>query len=238
MKKLFLSIAFLLVTFIWVGAQRIIHDPFVEPRSIENFHAVDVSSGIDLYLSGGDEAIAVSGGSPEYTANIRTVVTKGVLKIWYDDNNNRVINNNKIALKVYLSYKSLDAITASSGSDVLVDGTLSVPSLAINISSGSDFKGKVSINDLKIKQSSGADVAIEGTVVNLSIEISSGSDLNGYGLESQNCSVSASGGSTVKIRATKTITATVSGGSDVLYKGDATLSRKKSVGSSVKKVSR
>ena len=208
----------------------------MEVRSVKEFHAVEVSNGIDVYISNGAEALAVSGSTSEYTAHIKTMVENGVLKIWYDEDKNRIVFNNKRALKAYLSYKTLDNIQASGGSDVYVDGAIKTKSLAVTISGGSDFKGKVEADDLKIEQSGGSDINIEGSANNIIISASGGSDFNGYDFISQTCSVEANGGSDVHITVTKDLSADVSGGSDVLYKGAATLKKNKAIGSNIKKV--
>jgi len=235
MKK-FLFLPVLLIAFSWASAQKTILDPNAELRSVKGFHAVEVSNGIDLYLSSGDEALAVSGSTSDYTAHIKTSVENGVLKIWYEEDKNRIVFNNKRALKAYLSYKALDNIQASGGSDVYIDGTLKAKSLVVSISGGSDFKGKIDADDLKIEQSGGSDINIEGAANSVVISASGGSDFNGYDFISQSCSVEASGGSDVHITVTKDLSADASGGSDVLYKGAATLKKNKAIGSNVKKV--
>src|SRR5688572_24956333 len=103
------------------GQKTVINDKNAEPRNVKGFHAIKVSDGIDLYLSYGDEAAAVSASEIKYRDRIKTEVENGVLKIWYDrDLSNQLVYTNKRNLRVYVSYKNLDALTASAGSDVLV----------------------------------------------------------------------------------------------------------------------
>ncbi|HVG41052.1 MAG TPA: head GIN domain-containing protein [Chitinophagaceae bacterium] len=236
MKKMFLAASVLLVPFIWASAQKTIYDPNAVVRSAKNFHAVEVSNGIDVYISKGEEALAVSGATAEYSAQIQATVEKGILKIWFKEDKNRIVFNNKRALKAYISYNTLDAIKAAGGSDILVDGTIKGNSLAIHISGGSDFKGKVDVQELLVEQSAGSDISIEGKATNVSINASSGSDFKGYDLVSDNCSVEASSGSDVQITVNKNLAAEANSGSDVFYKGGATLKPNKQLGSSIKKV--
>ena len=42
------------------GAQKVVNDPNAEKREVKGFHAIEVGGGIDLYLSQGNEAVAVS----------------------------------------------------------------------------------------------------------------------------------------------------------------------------------
>ena len=239
MKKYFL-LSILFVSALAINAQKIINDANAERRPVKSFHAVKVSGGIDLYISEGDEAIAVSARDAETRNYIKTEVVDGVLKIWFEWKNGRNIfmSTNK-QLKAYVSYKKLDALSASGGCDIIVDGTITQSSLSINISGGSDFKGKVAVQDLKVESSGGSDVDISGKASRLSAEVSGGSDLNGYDLVTETTSVEASGGSDVEITVNKELNARASGGSDVFYRGSASVSEVKSSGSSsVKKTGR
>src|SRR5690606_8606566 len=79
----------LLLMFMSAGllAQTTISDNNARERSVGSFHGVKVSTGIELLLQQGDkEAVAVSCSNPEYTDRIKTVVDKGVLKIFVDHN--------------------------------------------------------------------------------------------------------------------------------------------------------
>lgn len=236
MKKLLFSAA-AAVSMLAANAQKTIHDANAEVRSVGSFHAVKVSGGIDLYLSSGDEAVAVSAKDVDFRNRIKTEVKNGVLNIYYEwkDMKNVVWGNNK-ALKAYVSYKTLDLIGASGGSDVIVDGSVTASNLAISLSGGSDFKGKVEAQTLRVDASGGSDVDIAGSAGNIKVDVSGGSDFNGYDLIAETCNADASGGSDVHITVNKELRADASGGSDVFYRGNAsTVNSTKSGGGSVKK---
>lgn len=237
MKKL--STIILLFVSFYISAQNkiVINDKNAEARNVKDFHAIKVSNGIDLYLSYGDEAAAVSASEIKYRDRIKTEVVDGVLKIWYDqDPGSQLIFTNHRDLKAYISYRTLDMLTASSGSDVLVDGTIKSPSLTIKISSGSDFKGDVQVNELMVDQSSGSDIKITGKADKTTIETSSGSDFGGYNLISDLCTAKSSSGSDINITVNKELTAHASSGSSISYKGNpASVNATKSSGGSVGK---
>jgi len=239
MKKYFLFGLFSLCAFA-VSAQKTINDANAERRSVKSFHAIKVSGGIDLYVSEGDEAIAVSARDAETRNYIKTEVVDGVLKIWFEWKNGRnIFGRTNKQLKAYVSYKKLNALSASGGCDVNVDGTITQNNLIINISGGSDFNGKVAVQDLKVESSGGSDVDIAGKASRLIVEVSGGSDFNGYELVTETTSVEASGGSDVEVTVTKDLNARASGGSDIFYKGSASVSEARSSGSSsVKKTGR
>lgn len=202
----------------------IINDKNAEPRIISTFNAIKVSDGINLFLSYGEVAAAVSASEIRYRDKIKTEVVNGVLKIWYDqDLNNQIIFTNKRDLRVYVSYKTLEKITASAGSDIVVDGTIKGSSLSLKISSGSDFKGSVDVNELTVYQSSGSDIKIAGKANTVTIEAGSGSDFNGYSLTTEVCMASCSSGSDINITVNKELKAKASSGSDIHYRGNASI---------------
>jgi len=237
MKKLFslLVIAGLITT---ASAQKTINDANAQKRNVSGFHAIEVSGGIDLYLSQGEEGVAVSASKEEYRAKIKTEVKDGVLKIWYEWNSNFRMDWGNRKLKAYVSFKNLDRLEGSGGSDISVDGSIKVAKLAMEVSGGSDFDGKVETDELTIHASGGSDVDISGKAAKLTIDASGGSDFKGYDLASDICNVEASGGSDVHITVNKELSANASGGSDVYFKGTGLIRDLKTSGSSVKKVSK
>lgn len=237
MKKIFslLVISGLMAS---ASAQKTINDANAQKRNVSGFHAIEVSGGIDLYLSQGDEAVAVSASKTEYRDRIITEVKDGVLKIWFDWKSNFRVDWGNHKLKAYVSAKNLDGLEASGGSDVTVDGTIKTTKLDLGVSGGSDFKGKIESDEIKVNASGGSDVSISGKAARLTIDASGGSDFNGYEFATDICNVEASGGSDVRITVNKELSANVSGGSDVYYKGTGLIRDLKTSGSGIKKVSK
>lgn len=237
MKKILLLASILLT--IGVTAQKTVHDANAVGRSAKGFHAIEISDGIDLYLTqGNEEAVAVSASSNDYRDKIKVEVVNGVLKIYYDrDRGNWGFNWGNRKLKAYVSAKSLDKLSASGGTDVYLENELNAARLTIYLSGGSDFKGKVNAQDLFLTASGGSDAQLSGIADKLKITCSGGSDINGYAMATNLCTVECSGGSDVKITVNKEISGNASGGSDIYYKGNASCSASKSGGSGIKKVS-
>lgn len=238
MKKIFLSLAVFAIGII-AFAQKTINDPNAEKRNVNGYHAIEVSNGIDLYLSQGEETVAVSASEAKYRDHIITEVKNGVLIIRYETNSNFNIQWGNRKLKAYVSFKNLDKLNGSGGSDIFVEGSIKVNSLSLDVSGGSDFNGKVELNDLKVDASGGSDVKISGSVQKLDIDASGGSDFKGYELTADVCNLEASGGSDIYITVNKELSAQASGGSDVYYKGNGTVKEMRSSGSSgIKKMSK
>jgi hypothetical protein len=239
MKKIF---AFILATGFGITcfAQKTINDPNAEKRAVGTFHAIEVSDGIDLFLSQGSEAVAVSASETKFRDKIQTEVKDGVLKIWYGNSSNFNLSfkEEKKNLRAYVSYSSIDRLMASSGSDVIVDGTIHATKFEMKLSSGSDFEGKVNVTDLLVEQSSGSDINISGKANSLKITASSGSDFDGFDLITETCTAKASSGSDISITVNKQLDANSSSGADIRYKGNAEVRRNKAAGSDIKKESK
>jgi hypothetical protein len=236
MKKIFLLAAVLIT--LGATAQKTVHDANAVTRPAKGFHAIEMSDGIDLYLSqGNEEAVAVSASSAEYRDKIKVEVVNGVLKIYYEDrSNNWRVNWGNRKMKAYVSVKTIDQLHASGGADIVIEDELNVPGLSMHISGGSDFKGKINAKQFNLSASGGSDTHISGRADDVKIDASGGSDVHAYEFITGNCTVQSSGGSDVKITANKQIDAHASGGSDIYYKGTASVNSAKSGGGSVKKV--
>lgn len=238
--KFFLSLLLLATSLSGAIAQKTVNDPNAEKRNVNGYHAIEISDGIDLYLSQGDEAVAISASETRYRDRIKTEVKNGVLKIWYERNSSFNIEwNNNRHMKAYVSFRNLDKLSGSGGSDIYVDGAIKGSDLSLHVSGGSDFKGKVELNDFDVNASGGSDVNVSGSSKKLSIDASGGSDFKGYDLIVDVCNLQASGGSDVYITVNKELSVDSSGGSDVFYKGSGAVREIKSSGSSsIKKVSK
>jgi hypothetical protein len=223
MKQLFFSLAMVLLAVASRGQKTIITDPNAQPRAVSGFHAIEVSSAIDLYLSQSDyEAVAVSARETKYRDRIRTEVKDGVLKIWYENEGWKWDAGNR-KLKAYVSFKEIEKLSASGASDIYVDGVIHGGKLDMRLSGASDFKGAVKLTELRIDQSGASDVSINGSVGIVNIEASGASDVKGYDLVADSCTVKASGASDIRISVNKQLNAHVSGASSVHYKGDAVI---------------
>lgn len=220
-----------------VSAQEtIIHDANAEVRHVSGYHGIRVSNAFDLYLSqGSEETVAVSARDSVLRTYIRTEVVDGILRIWLDEKRwkrlGTRLGNNK--LKAYVSFTTLDEITASGASDVYVDGIIGGDKLDLDLSGASGFKGAVKVGTLEVEQSGASNSHVTGIVSGQAvIRTSGGSELNGYDLMIQDCDAHASGASNIYITVSKGLTADASGASSIFYKGEGVLRESHSSGAS------
>lgn len=198
--------------------QKTINDPNAELRSVGAFTGIAVSDGIDLYLSQGENAVAVSASKEGQNHRIMTEVKNGVLHI-HHQSSGVTVNWGNNRLRAYVSASQLKSIEAGGGSDVVMEGMVKATDFVLVVSGGSDFKGAVEATTLTVKQSGGSDVTISGKTTALVVSASGGSDFNGYELSADICVVEVHGGSDASVSVSKELTAKASGASDVSYRG-------------------
>src|SRR6266513_2093423 len=178
MKKLFLIFA----SFVFIASSfsQKINDPNAEIREAKDFHVISVSNAFDVFISqGNDEAVAVSASEEKYKKDIKVEVKDGVLKIWFEKEGKfwRGWNGDRMKLKVYISFKHIDKLTASGACDIHLQGTITADDLAINLSGASDWKeGNISAKKLSVDLSGACKMNISGTAEQLNLEANGASD--------------------------------------------------------------
>ena len=228
-----LSLLSLICFYAAIAQKQVINDPNAQVRNVSGFNAIKVSNAIDLFISqSNEEAVAVSAINNEYRDKIKTAVENGVLKIWFDDEIKLWRNTGNKKLRAYVSFKTLEKITASGACDVFISGVLKLDNLDLRLSGASDFKGEVQLNSLNASISGASDIKIEGTVVNLNVDASGACGFKGYDLKTETCKAEASGASDVQITVNKELKAKASGASSVYYKGNGVITDLKTGGAS------
>ncbi|HEY8398974.1 MAG TPA: head GIN domain-containing protein [Flavihumibacter sp.] len=211
--------SFLLTAFLGLGAMaQTVTDNNAQKRDVGAFSGVKVSAGIELLLQQGPAAVAVSSSNPEYTDRIKTVVEKGVLKIYVEPTNTWKWRKN-IKLKAYVSVPELKLLHASSGAIAKTASPIKADKLDLDASSGAIIEGEFDAKEMVSDNSSGAITEVKGTVEKLSVEASSGAIFKGYDLNTVYCSADASSGAIINISVSKELNAEASSGGAINYKG-------------------
>ena len=239
MKKLLFSLITLFSLTAFAQDTKVINDANATSRSLSgSFTAISVSNGIELYLSQGtEETLAISASDQKHVDRLKTEVVDGTLKIYYDNKGVTWKSENR-KLKAYVSFKTLQKLSVSAGSEVLVNGNINADDFILDVNSGSVFKGTVNAKTISADVSSGASISISGKSDKLKVDVSSGADFKGYDLVTDYCDASASSGADVHVTINKELNAKASSGGDIYYKGTALIRDIKTRGGgSVKKVS-
>jgi hypothetical protein len=199
-----------------------------QERAVSDFHAINVSGGIDiLIIPGATEKVVVeTAGNLQET--IITIVEDGELKIYSKKSTNHFSGKRN----VYVYVKKLDAVTASGGSDVYAETMLNFPALNIEMSGGSDLKLRCTTQELRCSLTGGSDAVINGSAGKADLEATGGSDFKASGLTIGRCKIEVTGGSDANLNVTGELSVVASGSSDVTYTGNPKIVSKSVTGAS------
>ncbi|MDG2193744.1 MAG: DUF2807 domain-containing protein [Polaribacter sp.] len=197
----------------------------------DNFTAVKVSTGIDLYITQGNNVSLSVEADENLHDIIKTEVEDGELKIYSEKNIWRAK-----ARKVHLTIRTLNELKATSGSDIYTENTIKTDNFKINVSSGADARITVIAENLTSSANSGAGLRISGKTISHTSRATSGSSIRAYALKSETTTVKASSGANIDVYASKEIDAKASSGGDIDYRGNPKrINKKTSSGGSVSK---
>ena len=197
----------------------------------DNFNEIRVSRGLDVYLTQSDNVSIEVQADENLHDIIMTEVENNILRIYADENINYAASK-----KVMVSFKDINKISSSSGSDVYSTNTIITESLELSTSSGSDMELEVDTKVIDCNSSSGSDLRLSGKTDMLYADASSGSDIKASNLKSNNCEARASSGADITVNTSKELYAKASSGGDIKYYGNPEkISKKDGASGSIKK---
>ena len=225
MKFLFILLTTVFSTATFAQQNAVVNDPDAKPRTLNaSFSAITVTDGIELYLSEGqEESLAVSYSDEKYAEHFKTVVESGVLKIYYDNNVVNWSDNNRRKLKAYVSFKTLEKLSASGGADVKIPAAIAVNDLQLKFTSGSNLKGSVQGKAITVEQNSGSEISLSGSAEKITIDVSSGAVFKGFDFAVNYCDAKATSGGGIRIAVQKELSAHANSGGGIHYKGAAVI---------------
>lgn len=180
-----------------------------------SFNAIEVSRGLDVYLTQGDtEGIRVQA-DDNLQEIIIVEVENGVLNIYADENIGSAASK-----KVMVNFKNVNKISTSSGSDVISTTMITANDLEIYTSSGSDVELEVDVENLICQSSSGSDIKLSGTTTTFRADASSGSDIKAAKLKAVKTKAEANSGADITVNTSKELTANANSGGDIKYYGN------------------
>ena len=190
-----------------------------ETRQLAGFDGISVGGGIDLVVRQG-EGFLVEVQAPDGEADkIVTEVRAGKLEIRRERSTFSFFDWGDHG-SVTVRLPTLKSLTASGGSDVTTEGTITGSRLDLVASGGSDVAIAVAVTDLNVEASGGSDIRLSGTAGSARVQSSGGSDLNASELTAAKADLNSSGGSDLSIAVSDSLVANASGGSDIFYSGN------------------
>lgn len=181
----------------------------------EDFTKIRVSNGLELHLFQGSKNKISVEADENLQEIIITEVKDGVLKIYAE----KSIWKSK-ARKVYVTFKTLESLTATSGSDVYTKETIKVDNIEISTTSGADINMSIDANSIETSATSGSDIEVSGTANNHITRATSGASIEAYQLRSKNVTAKVTSGADINVYASESINARATSGGDIDYRGN------------------
>jgi hypothetical protein len=191
------------------------HNVVKKERRIQSFTGVKVSSGIDVYLSqGNDEKVAVEADENlhEY---IITEVRNGVLNVYSE-----VSIRDAERKRVYVTMKEVNSVRTTSAGDVIGQTPVKTERLELSASSAGNIDLEVNADEITVDISSSGDVSLKGATRMLDADLSSAGDLNANDLEAREAEISVSSAGDAEVNVIDKITARASSAGDITYSGN------------------
>ena len=179
------------------------------------FNAIEVSRGLDVYLTQGDSNSARVQADENLQEIIVVEIENGVLNIYAEDNISSAASK-----KIMVNFKTIDRISTSSGSDVISTNVITANKLEILTSSGSDVELEVDVENLICESSSGSDIKLSGSTNTFRAEASSGSDIKAGDLKAVKTKAEANSGADITVNTSEELTASANSGGDINYYGN------------------
>jgi hypothetical protein len=177
---------------------------------------------MNLQISQGNSEKVVVEGNPDDVEKIVTEVKNGTLHIYrknctlFDIG---FLNN----CTVHVTIKKLEALDASSGTEVIGNSRFGGMEFRLNCSSGSEINLDLDYRKIKADASSGSKLHLKGAAEFFELSVSSGSELDAIRLTARKIQAEVSSGGEACIWATDELKANASSGGDIEYKGNPKL---------------
>ena len=186
-----------------------------EEVEVNDFSAVNVSNGFDVYLTKGDQPRVTLEVDENLLPHIKVRVEGKKLII----SSRKNIWKSR-SLKAHVTYTEIEAISASGGSDIYGRNTIKTDNFSLNMSGGTDADLDIEGKHLKANLSGGSDLELEYVGESFDLSSSGGSDAELTLRKLVDVYVNTSGGSDVSvIGESKHLTVNSSGGSDFNARG-------------------
>ncbi|MCA1744327.1 MAG: DUF2807 domain-containing protein [Bacteroidales bacterium] len=196
-----------------------------ETRNLAPFSEVKVSTGVQLFLTQGDENLAIVEADGSIIDNVVVESKNGVLEIYYKSSGWNLFGRNLRhgEIKVLLTFTRLEALKASSGSSVHSQNALELGNFDLSVSSGASSSLSLDAIKVSMDASSGANIKMKGSGEFVYAEASSGANIKANDFTARSGEARASSGGSVNIYVDGDVDAKASSGGSVTVYGEAML---------------
>lgn len=211
-----------------------------EERNVGKFTGLEVSSGIKVNFTQGNQQSVRVETDEDKLQYISTVVQNNVLKITVKNPSKKSLNFNKIFVNVVAP--ELNAISSGSGSNITVINTLKGDKINIETTSGANLNGdfdmrslavlnttsggnlnvKINSPQLNFEGTSGSNATIKGKVNVANFQLTSAANCNAQNLLVENANVTVTSAGSLSVNVSGNLEAEATSAGKIRYKGNPT----------------
>lgn len=195
--------------------------------TINNFTGVSVSVGINLFLTQGSTESAKIVAKEEVIDEVIVEQNGDQVRVHWKENKNQTAKSKSKTAKVYITYKTLTSMSASTGSSIVTENNLKTDKMQAKVSTGASINAKIDCSSLELSTSTGANASFSGTATNMDLKSSTGSNIDALNLVSAYAKVKVSTGANAKVNVTKGLETITSTGGNIRYRGNAAVTSSK-----------
>jgi hypothetical protein len=213
LSKTFIALALIACSATWAKANN-------EDRHLSGFHAVDVAGSFDVLIKQGTTESVVVDAPADIIGYVKTEVNGGTLRVYTKDNKNgwrNLFDNKKIV--VYVTIKTVDAISLTGSGDVSFNNGLNANSLKLALTGSGDVEGKINAKSLETNITGSGDIKVWGRADASKVHLTGSGDYSGGELITTDTSASIGGSGDISVNATGNLRAHVSGSGDIHFSG-------------------
>jgi hypothetical protein len=186
-----------------------------QKRSVDSFEKVNVTRGLNVYISQGENQKLVVEADENLLDYIETDVEDNTLNV----TTTAFIRRSK-SLKVFIVVTDLKEVKATAGSNVNSEENIECGDLDISGSAGSNIYLQINADDIDVSASSGSNITLEGNANNSKLKASSGSNVKAEALEVNGCEAKTSSGANIWIKVKNEMDGHASSGGNIFYYGN------------------
>ncbi|MCD6068418.1 MAG: hypothetical protein K0S33_3244 [Bacteroidetes bacterium] len=186
-----------------------------ETRTVTDFTKINAEGVSEVIITQADQTTLKVRAESEDMNNILTEVKGNTLNITTKGN----IKND---FKVYVTFKTLDAISTSGAAYVKSDSTFNAEKVELESSGASKIKLDVICKNIRSNATGASTILLTGATENHVAFVSGAASMKAYKLSTMNTDITNSGASTSRINVNQKLVANTSGASSLRYMGTPT----------------
>jgi hypothetical protein len=187
-----------------------------EERSVSEFDALRVSTGIDVYLKQGDNISVKVEADENLHEYIETEVRGSVLHVY----TNNISIRQAERKRVYVTMKEIKSLQSTSAGDIVGETAITAEDIEIGASSSGDITLELHADNVEVNISSAGSIRLTGEANMMEADLSSAGDLSASEFRVKEADVNVSSAGDADINVSESLKARASSAGDIKYSGN------------------